>query len=151
MDRLDVRRDGMGVWTEGHCRTKIPFRGKTKSQESECDSYVWRIVYSCKSQPTLRRTEIYRKNREGQLQSPVFIQYSFEGKPTSFDILPHGNSRSALPFHPTDRSLLKEIHESTTEEGVSAMKVYNKVRIKSIIYHKLLFLGFIFMICYMFI
>ena len=31
------------------------------------------------------------------------------------------------------------------------MKVYNKVRIKSIIYHKLLFQGFIFMICYMFV
>ena len=62
MDRLDLRRDGMGVWTEGHCRTKIPVRGKTKShQEAECDSYVWRIVYSCESQPTLRGTEIYRK------------------------------------------------------------------------------------------
>ena len=131
-DRFDLRRDGMGVWEEGHRTTKVPFKGTSKCPEVQCDSHVWRLTYKCKSLPTLKKIEIYRKDLDGKLMSPVFIQYMFSGKPQSIKVLPHGNSKTGLPFHPTDRSLLNEMHKSTRGSEVSSMKVYNKVsRLKS--------------------
>ena len=131
-ERFDLGWDSMGVWEEGHRTTKVPFKSSSECPEVQCDSHVWRLTYKCKSLPTLKKIEIYRKDLDGKLMSPVFIQYMFSGKPQSIKVLPHGNSKTWLPFHPTDRSLLNEMHKSTRGSQVSSMKVYNKVsRLKS--------------------
>lgn len=125
--RLDLRRDGMGVWEEGHRTTKIPFKGQKKCSSVEADTFLWRLTYKCKSLKTLKRTEIFRRDLNGKLLSPIFIQYHFEGEPQNVSVLPHGNSKSGLSYHPTDKSLLEQINSSTTDSAVSAMNIYNKV------------------------
>lgn len=85
MDRLDLKRDGLGVWEPGRRRTKMPYYNDISSNEASCDSYVWRVISTCKSYPALKRIEIYRKAKNsdgscGILLSPVFVQYCFEGK-----------------------------------------------------------------------
>ena len=133
-ERLDLRRDSMGVWVEGHRTAKIPFKGSARSDIASSDSLVWRLVYKCKSHPQLKRTEIYRKKKledgtTGGLISPVLIQYHFDGKPQAIDVLPHGNSKNSIPFHPSDKSLLEKVHQQTSDSSVSAQRLYNKVRI----------------------
>lgn len=106
--------------------------GCTRSDPESCDSYVWRLLFKCKANPDLTRLEIYRREKlpdgkVGKLLSPVFIQYKFDGVPKDFDILPHGNSRTQLPFHPADKSLLNKLHESTKSTTSGARSIYNKV------------------------
>lgn len=133
-DRLDLRRDNLGVWLPGHRRVKEPFLDDMKTSQDLANSYVWRITSTCKAEPTLKRTEIHRKNKcsdgsVGQLISPVFVQYKFAGPPKSILVLPHGNAKSNLPFHPTDRTLLTEIRNRTRQRDSNPLRVYNQVNI----------------------
>lgn len=128
-DRLDLRRDGMGVWNEGHRRVKIPFNNGLKVSDSCCDSYVWRQVFTCKAYKKLKKTEIYRRDTEGKLLSPVFVQYCFDGAPTTVSVLPHGNSKGTLPFYPSDCSLLADMREQVSGPQSQPSQVYGKVSI----------------------
>lgn len=131
--QLDLRRDGMGVWTCGHKRVKEPFLG-TKRSKRVCDTYVWRSTWTCKAEPSLKRIEIYRRARNedgsvGELLSPMLIQYCFQGAIKQVNVQPHGNSQGKLPFHPSDRSLLREIKERATTSGLPPLKLYTAVSI----------------------
>ena len=130
--RLDLRRDGLGVWIDGHSRPKIPFYGNKRSDNDICDTFVWRQSFTCKSYRNLRRTEIYRRKKNsdgtpGDVISPLFMQYLFEGPPQSFDIAPHENATSELPFFPADRTLLGDISRQAEESTLSTSNLYNKV------------------------
>lgn len=43
------------------------------------------------------------------------IHYHFEGEPHSFDIRPHGNSKTGQPFHPTEKALLSKMKSELTK------------------------------------
>lgn len=54
------------------------------------------------------------------------IHYYFQGKPHAINVLPHGNSKTGLPFHPTEKSVLIKMSEEL-EKGTQPGKVYTKV------------------------
>lgn len=123
--RLDIRRDGMGTWHETKRFTKMVFG----------DAYVWRINYINNSYNGLRRTEIFRKKRNsdgsvGHLISPMVMAYTFKGSPPEkINIVPHGNSKSNLPFHPSTRSLINDLHDAVNDEpSMPPARIYNSVR-----------------------
>lgn len=65
--RLDLRRDGCGVWIQKNTKSAIPISINTESiMKSKGDLYMWRTTFSCKSYPGLKKTEIYmRRNNAG--------------------------------------------------------------------------------------
>ena len=131
-ERLDLRRDSLGVWIEGHRRPKLPYLGACRSDDTHCDTYVWRQVMRIKAYAKLKRTEIYRRSvnpdrSPGKILSPVFFQYLFDDAPIEINVQPHGNSKGAVPFHPADRSLLKEIRQQASETNMATSNLYTKV------------------------
>lgn len=131
-ERLDLRRDNLGVWMPGHRRAKESYRGREKCTDDMCSSYVWRISSTNKAYPKLKRTEIFRrsKNSDGSIGSiinPVVVHYLFDGEPVEVVVGTHGNSKSDLPFYPSDRSLLRDIREQVTTKTHQPANVYNKV------------------------
>lgn len=129
--RLDLRRDNMGVWKEGHRSTRMPYRDADSVSEHQANTYVWRANFICKSYQSLKKSEIYRAERlpdgsVGKLISPVVIVYRFEGIPLSFKVLPHGNAKTGRAFHPATKTLLEELKEASTED-IAPSKIYNRV------------------------
>lgn len=119
IQRLDLRRDGMGTSRETKRFTKMNMG----------DAYIWRICYINNSYSDLHRIEIVRKRRNddgsvGPLLSPMIMAYSFKDEPPNrIDILPHGNDKNALPFHPSTRSLMNDLRDT-----VNPSRIYNQVK-----------------------
>ena len=129
--RLNLRRDNMGVWLEGHKSPKMPYQNCTKTVSSNANTYVWRYNFTCKSFPKLKKTEIYRAERKtdgsvGQILSPMIISYTFKGQPVSFKVQSHGNSKADTPFHPATRTLLDELRSTAANPGLPS-QIYNQV------------------------
>ena len=57
-DRLDNRRDGFGVWLEGHRRSPEFYDVNTMTKNQEGDLVVRRVSWVNKSAKDLRRTEV---------------------------------------------------------------------------------------------
>ena len=59
-ERLDYRRDGFGVWVEGHRRSPEHYDSGTmkKAGEGTGDLIVRRMTWTNKAAPSLRRTEV---------------------------------------------------------------------------------------------
>ena len=94
----DAAIDAMGVW-------KL---SKTKAKKCR-GQMVRRRTYRNKTCKDLVKAVV---EPEEQQFPYVFIQYRFEGEPCSFDLLPHGNSKtSQSPYvrvNPSSMQLLKE-------------------------------------------
>ena len=133
--RLDIRRDDMGVWLEGKRFIKLSYCGSKPVTEDQADCFVWRTTFTCKSHPALKKTEIFRRRCEsdgsvGSIMSPMVVCYRFmDNDPRGINVKPHGNSKGTLPFYPTTKSLLKELQQAT-ENNVhkNPGTIYNKVR-----------------------
>lgn len=138
--RLDFRRDTMGVWLEGNRTTKVPYRNTEKVGDAAANTFVWRLTFTCKSYPFLKKAEIFRRKRcsdgsVGALISPFIISYRYTGSPKKVVVQPHGNSKSNRPFHPSTRTLLGELKESiTTQQNLMPTQIYNKVKCIHILY-----------------
>lgn len=102
------------------------------SNKMEADCFVWRLLYTCKAHKALKRVEIFRRGKNsdgsvGALMSPMVVSYNYDGDiPDKVTILPHGNSKSDLPFHPSTRTLLDDIREAVANPIPPAC-IYNKV------------------------
>ena len=130
--RLDLRRDNMGMWVEGHRKTRLPYKDSVSVAEERANSFVWRTTFTCKSCKELKKNEIYRRERlpdgsVGDIISPMVIVYQFKGKPVTFKVIPHGNSKTLKPFHPATRTLLGELHDEVSRTDAAPSKIYNKV------------------------
>lgn len=81
--RLDLRRDNLGVWKEGHRSPRMPYKDAQSVHESNANTYVWRMNFSCKSHKQLKKTEVHRVKRlqdgsVGDIISPAIIIYQYE-------------------------------------------------------------------------
>ena len=112
----DAAIDAMGVW-------KL---SKTKAKKCR-GQMVRRRTYRNKACKDLVKAVV---EPEEQQFPYVFIQYRFEGEPCSFDLLPHGNSKtSQSPYvrvNPSTMQLLKE----ETDGVASARKAFHNVEKK---------------------
>ena len=59
LERLDLRRDGMGSWVCGHRNKLESFSSTTYQRSATGDMSVRRVVYTNRSAPDLKRTEIH--------------------------------------------------------------------------------------------
>ena len=114
----DAAIDAMGVW-------KL---SKTKAKKCR-GQMVRRRTYRNKACKDLVKAVV---EPEEQQFPYVFIQYRFEGEPCSFDLLPHGNSKtSQSPYvrvNPSTMQLLKE----ETDGVASARKAFHNVEKRSV-------------------
>lgn len=134
-ERMRLRRDSMGVWRETKRRAEQRYSTSTFKKVSDKptknDLYVWKINFVCKAEPQLRRTEVFARKigadgRPGEYCPVVVVQYLFAGKPKKVSVLPHGNSKGALPFHPSDPTLLMDIKSAAASQDKPS-RIYNKV------------------------
>lgn len=105
MSPSDAAVDAMGVW-------KQMVRRRTYRNKA------WKDLVKAVVEP------------EEQQFPYIFIQYRFEGEPCSFDLLPHGNSKTSQSLYvrvnPSTMQLLKEETDCVT----SARKAYHNVEKK---------------------
>lgn len=63
----------------------------------------------------------------GTMMPFVITHYRFSGTPKKVQVMPHGNAKSQLPFHPSDKTLVKKIQQVTKKSAKSNSKLYQEV------------------------
>ena len=65
---------------------------------------------------------------KGDQSVPIkFVQYHFKDEPHAIEVIKsHGNSKTAVPFHPADKSLLVRMKDELNT-GLKPGQVYAKV------------------------
>lgn len=57
----------------------------------------------------------------------VVTHYRFDGPPKKIHVVPHGNSKVGLPFHPSDNELIQKIRATIDSTTNTNAKIYQKV------------------------
>lgn len=66
---------------------------------------------------------------ETKTQLPILVHYFLVDKsiPNNFEVKPHGNARSDIPFHPSSKSLISEVKQEVANRNANVGQIYRKI------------------------